>query len=87
MKFNIGDRVQIVGARYPKRRDAPEVGAVVQIIGAPKPFPTSAYPGLWYPIDVDKWWVAEIDLKPIYDGNEKVEWSSCVWQPKEIRVC
>lgn len=25
-------------------------------------------------------------LKLIYDGDEKVSWSSCVWQPKEVRV-
>lgn len=25
-------------------------------------------------------------LVPIYDGNETVSWSSCVWQPKQVRA-
>lgn len=26
------------------------------------------------------------ELIPIYDGNEKVSWSSCVWQPNQVRA-
>lgn len=25
-------------------------------------------------------------LEPYYDGNDKVSWSSCVWQPSSVRA-
>ena len=25
-------------------------------------------------------------LEPVYDGNEKVAWSACIWQPQGVKV-
>jgi hypothetical protein len=89
MKFNIGDRAIVTGARYHHDK---QIGVETTITGAPKHYPFSVYDGLWYPTDLPAkdgqfWWVAECDLRPVYDGNEPVAWKDCVWQPKETRVC
>lgn len=39
----------------------------------------------WHVRSGDKSFVAsEAVLKPLYDGNEKIEWSQCLWQPREL---
>lgn len=25
-----------------------------------------------------------IDLRPIYDGNQKITWADCLWKPKDL---
>lgn len=91
-KFSVGDRVRIV------RSDKPGKVGMISIVMAlyvhkninPKtswynkiPAGTemcildirSEHPGMkvGYPHD---------HLEPVYDGNEKISWTDCVWKPK-----
>ena len=91
MKFKAGDLVRVIGAR--RHKNSPLIGTVTTVIG----FVSEEDGHRWYEVD---WpspeqfhslgyrylWVAECDMVPIYDGNEPVAWSDCVWQPSKISV-
>jgi hypothetical protein len=81
--FKIGDRVRIVvgDSHYPQL-----LGTVTTVVGFcgkhgdcyGVDLPTNE--GL-YPLHVPGF-----ALKLVYDGNETVSWSSCVWQPNQVRA-
>lgn len=86
-KFNVGDRVRIVAFDNLPRFLGTET-AVTAIsyrepegeiceLDLPNPFGWS-----------ERAWIRASYLVPIYDGNDRVSWSDCAWQPRELsRVC
>jgi hypothetical protein len=100
-KFNVGDRVRIAwsssanriglvatiasGLRPGKIGSGPWAGVLeeghpgheLDIPGRQRDGTISKKPA-FYPPEF---------LEPIYDGNEKVSWSECAWQPRSIKVC
>ena len=94
-KFNVGDKVRI--ARSP---DQSRIGQTAQITGLTPFFekPGTRWLGiikvgtemcvLDLQATVSGFYVAYPHdyLEPVYDGNKKVDWSECLWQPKGIKV-
>lgn len=94
-KFNVGDRVRII------KRDSSRYGLVTTVtavrtnatllmgMSRTKVVVPVAYAVDLNPINPLATWCGYQPeyLEPIYDGNEKVSWSSCAWQPKSLRVC
>jgi hypothetical protein len=90
-KFNVGDRVRVIDSRELPQHEG-EQTVITEVMGRAyhqhPDFPN------------DTWYCTELTfedgercvypagaLEPIYDGNETVSWSSCVWQPNRLRVC
>jgi hypothetical protein len=93
VKFNIGDRVRVncpTSLLGYHGRETVVIGIHTNkrthhrhgIVSAP----------LFYQVDLPSTRVGAMilyrphELEPIYDGNEKVSWSSCVWQPNQVRA-
>lgn len=95
-KFSVGDRVRIVRSPVPSR-----IGTIATVISPLKPLSGNAYwtelpnSALVHELDLPPLpsqprahvvtYPPEY-LEPIYDGNETVSWSSCVWKPKQVRA-
>lgn len=79
--FRIGQRVKLTRLS-PNGDGSVPIGAC----GSIKPMHRDCYKdhtvqfdGFLYLSQVDGW-----QLEPLYDGNVKVEWSECVWQPTGV---
>lgn len=93
-KFKVGDRVRIIRSVKPEM-----VGQVSTVVRITKfnGKPGSSWLGI-FPVGTETcvldipsrqgkgWHVAYPHdyLEPYYDGNERVAWSSCVWQPNRV---
>jgi len=89
-KFQVGDKVRVI------RPDSKRLGVVCTIIDSGyervlgKSYSPTTRRVFAYGVDIHPTHgFREVayephDLAPIYDGNEKVSWSECVWQPAGI---
>lgn len=92
-KFSVGDCVRILPSRIPSVHagtvavvtDGPRAIRIVQtgelVEGYEVDLPTE------FPEHAARWpraWFGTYRLEPYYDGNERVSWSSCEWQPKQV---
>lgn len=83
-KFKVGDRV-VIQARVKTYFN----GQTATVIGYRDDYP---WPYPIYVIDHggvgrDGIGICETALRPYYDGNDKVAWSECAWQPNKITAC
>lgn len=93
-KFYVGQRVRIVGAINLTQFNGREATVVARVYSA------TARPGYEHgwalsidhevppPTNGARSWAPwqDYQLAPAYDGNEKVSWSECLWQPSPERV-
>lgn len=90
-KFKVGDRVRIVGADF----DKTVIGTETTIVGYCAPRHAADGKEGWFvdlPTATGRFTPSgyrccqTYHLEPVYDGNERVSWSSCVWQPSSVRA-
>lgn len=88
-KFHVGQRVVW---RVP---DGVEYVATVTGRRAPYRYKGTGRLYLVYPLDLDGYGTKATDgcmyaapepeLRPLYDGNQRVTWSECAWHPQKVR--
>lgn len=92
--FNVGDRVRVVRSLINPGLDGTET-VITDVGDARDPRDESLAPA--YEVDLPNGhydeakrfplaWFAPWQLEPIYDGNELVAWSDCVWKPNQVSV-
>ena len=81
-RFYVGQRVRIVGTNKPVM--AAHFGKEGVIVSACPVYPASwDVSGALFAADGVQCSWAEASLEPIlYDGNQLVQWSECLWQPE-----
>ena len=89
-KFNVGDRVRVIDSRELPQHEGKET-VITEVMGQAyhqhPEFPNDT----WYCTELafddgERCVYPSGALEPIYDGNEQVSWSSCVWQPNQVRA-
>jgi hypothetical protein len=78
-KFQIGDRVRIIRTAAPFTH---HIGTETTVVSCYDPFYKGGSYQLDMKVDGREVWINGEYLQLLYDGNEKVSWSDCAWQPK-----
>jgi hypothetical protein len=82
-KFRVGQKVRFVGlVKQPE-----DNGKITTIVAQQEKFVSKRTGKLMFGYEVTGGYgVKEINLEPVYDGDEKSSWSESAWKPNKVKA-